>query len=166
MGLPLRLLPLYVIRCFRTDDLLEVWKLPTGILTQYNQKGGNMSASQKGLIDIFDIAKVCHEANMALCVGLGDMSQKVFEDSPQWQRDSAVNSVRFNLDNPGAPASASHDSWLEEKRLAGWKYGPVKDPEKKEHPCFVPYEALPAEQQAKDHLFKAIVGALAPLLSE
>jgi hypothetical protein len=42
----------------------------------------------------------------------------------------------------------------------------VKDPEKKEHPCFVPYESLPAEQQAKDHLFKGIVAALAPLLEK
>ena len=111
-----------------------------------------------------DIAKVCHEANRALCAGLGDNSQLAWEDSPDWQRDSALNGVSFNLTNPDAPASASHDSWLEEKRLAGWKFGPVKDADKKEHPCFVPYEELPKEQQAKDHLFKAVVAALAPLV--
>lgn len=123
------------------------------------------NAAQKGLMDFFSIAKVCHEANRALCAGLGDNSQLPWEEAPQWQRDSAVNGVRFNVENPDAPASASHDSWLEEKRLAGWKFGPVKDADLKEHPCYVPYEELPKEQQAKDHLFKATVAALAPLLS-
>jgi hypothetical protein len=114
---------------------------------------------------VSDIAKVCHEANRALCAGLGDNSQLSWEESPQWQIDSAIKGVEFNLANPDAPASSSHDSWLEEKRATGWKYGPVKDSEKKEHPCFVPYEALPLDQQAKDHLFKAVVAALTPLLA-
>jgi len=123
-----------------------------------------MNASQKGLMDFFSIAKVCHEANRALCAGLGDTSQLPWEDAPQWQRDSAVNGVRFNMENPDAPASASHDSWLEEKRVNGWSWGLEKDAELKTHPCYVPYEELPKEQQAKDHLFKATVAALAPLL--
>jgi hypothetical protein len=117
-------------------------------------------------MNIVEIAEVCHEANKALCEKLEDFSQVGWWNAPLWQRDSAIKGVRFNLDNPDAPASASHDSWLAQKHEEGWTYGVVKDPEKKEHPCFVPYEALPAEQQAKDHLFKAIVGALAPLLSE
>lgn len=113
---------------------------------------------------ISDVAKVCHEANKALCESLGDTSQVSFESAPAWQRDSAINGVQFNLDNPDAPASASHDSWLKEKEEAGWKYGPVKDADKKEHPCFVPFEQLPIEQQAKDYLFKAVVAALRPLV--
>lgn len=113
---------------------------------------------------IEDIAKVCHEANRALCTGLGDDSQLPWEDAPEWQRTSAVNGVQFNIDNPDAPASASHDSWLAEKESGGWKFGPVKDANLKEHPCCVPYEELPKEQQAKDHLFKATVAALSPLL--
>ena len=115
-------------------------------------------------MNVSAIAKVCHEANRALCDGLGDNSQKPWEDAEQWQQVSAINGVNFNLQNPDAPASASHDSWLEEKRAAGWKYGEVKNADLKEHPCFVPYEQLPLEQQAKDHLFKAIVAALSPLL--
>ena len=116
------------------------------------------------MLEIGHVAMMCHEANRNLCIALGDFSQQPWEDAPQWQKDSAFNGVVFNLANPDAPASASHDSWLEEKRATGWTYGPVKDAEKKEHPCFVPYEALPAEQQAKDHLFKAIVAAMAPLV--
>lgn len=106
------------------------------------------------------IAKVCHEANKAFCEGLGDVSQPSWEAAPEWQKASGLKGVEFNLANPQAPTSASHDSWLEVKRADGWVYGPVKDAAAKTHPCFVPYEALPREQQAKDHLFKAIVSAL------
>ena len=107
------------------------------------------------------IARVTHEANRAYCKSIGDDSQPAWDDAPEWQRSSAMNGVAFTIANPGAHPSASHDSWLAEKRAAGWTYGPAKDPEKKQHPCFVPYEALPPEQRAKDHLFQAVVRALA-----
>lgn len=116
------------------------------------------------MLSILHVAMMCHEANRNLCIALGDFSQKPWEDAPQWQQDSAFNGVIFNLNNPDAPASASHDSWLEEKRVNGWSWGLEKDAELKTHPCFVPYEELPKEQQAKDHLFKAIVAAMAPLV--
>lgn len=106
------------------------------------------------------IAVVCHEANRAYCAAIGDASQVPWADAPEWQRSSAVKGVEFNLANPCAPPSASHDCWLEEKRATGWTFGPAKDPEKKEHPCFVPYEQLPLEQRLKDHLFKAVVASL------
>lgn len=106
------------------------------------------------------VARVAHEINRAYCEALGDTSQLVWEDAPQWQRDSAINGVRFHVDNPQAGPDHSHNAWLEEKRAAGWKYGPVKDAERKEHPCFVPYDELPVEQKAKDYLFRAVVHAL------
>jgi hypothetical protein len=107
-----------------------------------------------------DIAMICHETNRAYCQRLGDNSQTPWGDAPQWQRDSAVNGVAFHLVNPGAPPSRSHEEWFKEKAATGWKYGPVKDPAKKEHPCFVPYEELPPEQKAKDALFIGVVNAL------
>lgn len=113
---------------------------------------------------VVDVAEMCHEANRVLCASLGDVSQPPWSEAPEWQVTSAINGVEFNLMNPEAPASASHDNWLAVKHADGWKYGPVKDPAKKEHPCCVPYNALPEEQQAKDHLFKAIVGAVAHLV--
>jgi len=106
------------------------------------------------------IAKLCHEANKHFCRLIGNFTQHSWEESPEWQRQSAIKGVEFNLANPDAPASASHDSWLKEKQETGWKYGPVKDADKKEHPCFVPYEQLPLEQRTKDHLFKAVVAAM------
>jgi len=35
--------------------------------------------------------------------------------------------------------------------------GETKDPDKKQHPCLVPYNELSKEQQIKDALFTAIV---------
>lgn len=113
-----------------------------------------------------EIAEACHEANKVLCVALFDYSQVLFYDAPEWQRESIINGVKFNLENPDAPASASHENWLAEKRATGWKYGPIKSELIKEHPCCMPYDQLPKEQQAKDHLFKAIVAALSPLYEE
>jgi hypothetical protein len=112
------------------------------------------------VVTIEDIARVCHQANRAYCESLGDHTQQTWEGAFDWQRQSAINGVRFRLENPGAPASASHENWLAEKRADGWTYGPVKDVEKKQHPCFMPYDGLPIEQRRKDALFIAVVDAL------
>ena len=61
----------------------------------------------------------------------------------------------------GLFVSASHDAWMREKLDTGWTYGPIKDPVKKEHPCIVPYADLPAEQKAKDFIFRGVVHAIA-----
>lgn len=102
------------------------------------------------------IAEVCHEVNVAYCRAIGDNSQPSWKDAPEWQRKSAVEGVRFVLTHPEAGPDASHNSWLAEKERDGWKYGPTKNPEKKEHPCFVPYDQLPTEQKAKDYIFGAV----------
>lgn len=109
------------------------------------------------MLTIEAVAKFCHEINAAYCRALGDSSQLPWEEAPEWQKQSAFKGVQFCLENPEAPESASHDSWLAEKKTDGWKYGKVKDVEKKEHPCYVPYEELPTEQKAKDYLFKQVV---------
>lgn len=106
------------------------------------------------------IARIAHEVNRAYCKSIGDYTQVAWECAPAWQRQSAVNGVLAVRDNPNASPSESHNSWLEEKRLAGWKYGEVKNEVAKEHPCFVKYGDLPKEQQAKDYIFTAIAKEL------
>ncbi len=106
------------------------------------------------------IAIVCHEANRAYCAGIGDLSQPVWAEAPQWQRDSAINGVEFHMDNPDADPAHSHENWLAEKEKDGWVYGEVKDEVTRTHPCILPYLELPLEQQIKDSLFIAIVHAL------
>ena len=106
------------------------------------------------------VARVCHEANRGLCEATGDTSQKSWAEAADWQRESAISGVRFALENPNAPAAAQHNAWLADKARDGWQFGAVKNADKKEHPCIVPYEQLPAEQRWKDHLFRGIVRAM------
>ena len=106
------------------------------------------------------IARVAHEVNRAYCHALGDDSQVAWEDAPEWQRDSARNGVRHALANPGTSPEDSHKGWLAQKEREGWTFGEQKDVVAKTHPCFVPYEQLPAAQRVKDYLFLAVVRAL------
>lgn len=104
-----------------------------------------------------DIAKICHDANRSYCETMDDYSQVPWELAPEWQKESAVNGVLYHQSHPDSKPSDSHENWLKEKLENGWKYGKVKDPEKKEHPCIVPYDELPDAQKKKDLLFLSIV---------
>lgn len=115
------------------------------------------------MVNIAEIAAVAHEANRGICEAIGDDSQKPWAAAAQWQRDSAINGVRFHLANPNALPSAGHVNWMQEKLDAGWVRGPRKDPDATPptHHCLVPYDELPVEQRIKDHVFRAIVHAMA-----
>lgn len=106
-----------------------------------------------------DVARICHETNRVYCQIIGDNSQPLWFDAPEWQRNSAINGVQFKIDKPDSSPEESHENWLKQKRDEGWSYGEVKDPEKKTHPCFLPYDELPVEQRLKDGLFQSIVVA-------
>jgi hypothetical protein len=107
-------------------------------------------------------AMAAHEANRVYCRALGDLSQPLWDDAPEWQQKSALVGVDgvFAGNGPGA----SHESWLKAKAEAGWKWGPAKDIEAKLHPCIMPFDQLPFEQQQKDHLFVATVHSIAAAL--
>lgn len=115
------------------------------------------------LLDAKKIAQVCHEANRALQTVQPDPSNPI---SQPWDmakgeiRESAIQGVQGVLDNPEQTPEQSHQQWMTFKESYGWKYGPVKDEDKKEHPCLVPYADLPAKEKVKDELFQAIVKAL------
>lgn len=109
---------------------------------------------------IEQVAQVCHDVNRAFCIAMDDFSQMTWENAPEWQKESAIKGVEFHLANPLASASASHDNWLTEKLENGWKLGNVKDANEKTHPCILPFDRLPKEQQAKDYLFMQVVHSL------
>lgn len=115
------------------------------------------------MLTVDQIARVAHEVNRAYCQALGDLSQVPWDEAPGWQHISAINGVQFHLDNPEASPAASHEAWMAQKINDGWVYGEVKNEKKKEHPCMVSFTQLPPEQQAKDHLFRAVVHSLRAL---
>lgn len=111
-------------------------------------------------MNTIDIARVAHMINRAYCAAFGDMTQPEWESAPEWQRVSAIKGVEFHLANPQATPAHSHEAWLKQKEADGWAYGPVKSETMRTHPCFRPYHELPAEQRAKDYIFKAVVESL------
>lgn len=112
-------------------------------------------------ISLVELAARCaHEANRHYCVSIGDDTQKPWDESPEWQRDSAIKGTLMIHDDRNTTPNQSHEGWLKVKEDEGWKYGPVKDVDKKEHPCFVPYDELPAAQRLKDSIFGGVIRAV------
>jgi hypothetical protein len=107
------------------------------------------------VINIEAVGRAVHEVNRAYCISVGDTSQVSWEEAPQWQRDSVLPQVLAVLN--GATPKKLHDMWMQHKKQSGWKYGPVKDAEKKEHPCMMPYNDLPEIEKVKDMLFHSTV---------
>lgn len=114
---------------------------------------------------ILDIARVAYEANRAYIIATGTTS---VTPPTSWEEEtdhvSQMTAVQYRFDHPDALPPEQHNAWLATKIDAGWTYGPVKDPVKKEHPCLLPYHMLPPEQRLKDALFCAVVDALKPLI--
>ena len=109
---------------------------------------------------VLEIAKVCHQANLAMCQAFGDRSAVPWDDAPEWQKLSAKRGVQYAIANPDATPEDQHNAWMADKIKDGWVHGKVKDPAAKTHPCIAPYLELPVEQRVKDHVFRAIVRAM------
>lgn len=98
-------------------------------------------------------AKAAYAANVKYCKTIGDVKPVPFEEC----KTSMINGVLFIIGNQDAGDSAQHENWLKQKVSEGWVYGKVKDAKKKTHPCLVPFDQLPKEQQHKDTLFRETV---------
>jgi hypothetical protein len=49
-------------------------------------------------------------------------------------------------------AGNAHDQWARRRLAEGWKWGPRRDDEKKEHPCLAPYADLPETEKEYDRV--------------
>ena len=47
-------------------------------------------------------------------------------------------------------AANVHEVWAATRISEGWKYGPIRKDEQKEHPCLVPYDHLPENEKEYD----------------
>ncbi len=114
-------------------------------------------------------ARAVQEANLAYCLAIGDPRQLHWDNAPEWQKNRIVHWVACAL--RGNTPEESHSLWLDRNTRDGRKYGTIKDPDKKEHPYMVPYEALPPEIRVKNDLcvstvravYTALGGKLAPV---
>jgi hypothetical protein len=105
------------------------------------------------------IAYVAHNINRAYCEAIGDPVPPHWEDADRSIKESAIHGVLFTLRYNATP-EMQHDAWMKTRIEQGWKYGPVKDEEKKEHPNLVPYGELSQAARVKDYLFQATVNSL------
>ena len=91
-----------------------------------------------------------HEANKEIQQQTGEFIPELNEHLTQ----AILDGVYYVLDNPNCTPEQQHNNWCYFKQQDGWRYGPVKDFERKEHPCLVPYNELPEIQQRKDSVFR------------
>lgn len=102
------------------------------------------------------IAAIAYSINVAYCASMGD-EQLSWNDAPEGIKKGIEAGVEFHLKNPDTTPEQSHEEWLKDKEQNGWVYGETKDLANKTHPNILPYDQLPPEQRAKDHLFKAVI---------
>jgi RyR domain len=106
------------------------------------------------------IAEVMHEAMRVWQKTNGQTPSPPWSRAPKWMKESSAASVVWRIANPGAPTSAQHDQWLQQKKADGWKFGKTKDAVKKTHPMMIPYAQLPEFEKRKDALVNAVIDAL------
>lgn len=111
-------------------------------------------------LSIIDIARICHEAHRGYCEAIGDFSHQGWNEATIEHRRSIISGVLYYLNMPESTAADTHQHWLLKKQQDGWKYGPIKNEQLKEHPCCLPFDQLPIEHKAKSFLFVSIVSAL------
>lgn len=49
-------------------------------------------------------------------------------------------------------ARNAHEVWAHTRLADGWRWGPARDDEKRQHPCLVPYEDLPESEKEYDRV--------------
>ena len=60
-------------------------------------------------------------------------------------------------------AENNHDNWARQRIDEGWRCGPRRDDDAKEHPDLVPYDQLPESEKAYDR--KTVIEALKAIVA-
>lgn len=105
-------------------------------------------------------AQMAHEVNRIWCQKNGDHSQPSWDSASNSIQESIVRGVMFVYENPDVSCKQMHDSWMNDKREKGWKWGPIKNEKSKVHPCFTSYSNLSKTDRMKDSLFLAVVKSI------
>ena len=89
-----------------------------------------------------------------------------WEDRDEKFRTQFVEIIDKYLKTDKLPTpSDAHDSWMKSYFDMGWKYGEVRDVDKKTHPDLLPFDELSQDERDKDAIFLAFVWVIKEALS-
>lgn len=93
-----------------------------------------------------------------LCTEFGEEPtyKEFFTELPKEYLDGLISAVEHAMKN-NLTAEENHQNWIDDKIKNGWKFGEVKDAEKKTHPSLVPFAELPESEKKKATEFLRIV---------
>lgn len=60
-------------------------------------------------------------------------------------------------------AENAHEIWAERRMRDGWRYGPVRNDDRREHPSLIPYDQL--DESEKEYDRAMVRGAICTLLA-
>ena len=63
---------------------------------------------------------------------------------------SGIAITKDILDLTELLARNTHANWAQQRLSDGWRWGPARDDEKREHPCLVAYDDLPEQEKEYD----------------
>lgn len=110
------------------------------------------------------IARAAHTANLLFSefhpMDVSVADGRTWDEHSEQERQESVDYISYLIKNPLLDGREAHDAWMVKKQEAGWKFGRVKNNEKKEHPCMVPYNQLNAYDMFKDDLYVAVITPL------
>lgn len=109
------------------------------------------------MLNLEVIARVCNTVIRNQNKLLGDDSVPEWDNLPEDLKRSAFVGIQHVIDHPEITPQQMHDSWCKFRLDDGWKFGEFKCATQKTHPCLIPFEELPIEQQIKDELFISTV---------
>ncbi|GBC62521.1 hypothetical protein DENIS_3493 [Desulfonema ishimotonii] len=117
-------------------------------------------------ITVEQAARSFHQHLKAFRESLGDYTLPDWEETTKHNREMGVRFVRYTLANQSITPESHHEKWVANMAKRGWRHGNERNPDKKTHPCMVPWEDLPYHEQAKTVLMIATVNILRPMICD
>jgi hypothetical protein len=112
-----------------------------------------------------DAAKIIHTAIHQLVTTMGD-------EFPLWTaldgetRVAFTIQVRQRMEHADEPVERLHETWVDQRRRDGWRYGSKLDATEHTDPLMVPWKNLRPMNQARYRLIASMASAMAPLMED
>ena len=123
----------------------------------------------KPKISLDIVAQMAHDAVCTFCISEA-ISRRTWNEITDADKELSLRAMKSLLDSRvfdppcldiASLAEIVWDAWMQSAISLGWKYGPVKDEKKKEHPSIVPdYKTLSTFEKTKDYIYIGIIQSI------